>query len=88
MQVYQLVSSYIIEDGYLRLRTGGGVYELFRVRFFGEASDSPKNLDSCSSCMTWDDVFDRSLKFSFFVKLGRLKLKKVDFPFINYNGKL
>ena len=38
----------------------GGVYELNLARFFGEASDSPKNLDSCSSCMTWDGIFDRS----------------------------
>ena len=67
----------IYEDGYLRLRLRGGVYEFIRVPHHPEWSDRPKNPDSYSPWMTWDGGFDRFEKFSFFAKIGRSEVEKV-----------
>ena len=46
-------------------------------------SDGPINPDSYSSWMIFDGIFGRFENFSFWAKIGRLKVRGADFPIVN-----
>ena len=74
---------YNYEGSYFQTRSEGGAYGSGATPIHGGWSDGPINPDSYSSWMIFDGIFDRFEKFSFWAKIGRLKVRGADFPIVN-----